>query len=365
MNRPKRLEKEPTMLIIGCDFHPAFQQVAIFDKETGEIVVRRLAHTEEALAFYRSVAGGALIGLESTGYSGWFERAVEKMGHQLWVGDATQIRASMTRKQKTDKRDAEHIVKLLLEDRFPKIWVPTEAERDTRQLLLHRDKLVRMRTLIKNQLQYLAMNQGLRLKWKLWTAAGQRDLTELEMNPHAADRRASLLRLLEQLEPEIQQLDRAVEQEAERRPEAVRLMSHPGVGPVTSLAFVLTLGPAERFPGARQVASYFGLIPSERSSGGKQRLGHISKQGNAFMRFLLVEAGHTACRQDPELKRFYGHCKHTHQHAGVAKVAVARKLAVRLYWMLRDRLDYPALLRRRSHAGQPESFRGRKFRPTA
>jgi transposase len=142
-------------------------------------------------------------------------------------------------------------------------------------------------------------------------------------------------------------------------------MTHPGVGPVISLAFVLTLGPPERFPGARQVASYFGLIPSEHSSGGKQRLGHITKQGNSFMRFLLVEGGHTACRKDPELKRFYGQCRHRHQHAGVAKVAVARKLAVRLYWMLRDRIDYAALLRRGSHAGQPESFRGRKLRPTA
>ena len=353
------------MLIIGCDFHPAFQRVAIFDKQTGEIVVQRLEHPEEALAFYGSIGSGALIGLESTGYSGWFERAVEKMGHQLLVGDATQIRASMTRKQKTDKRDAEHIVKLLLEDRFPKIWVPSSADRDARQLLRHRDKLVRMRTLVKNQLQFLAMNQGLQLKWKLWTEAGQRQLADLELSPYMSERRASLLRLLDQLEGEITQLDAAVEREAEARPEAVRLMTHPGVGPVISLAFVLTLGPPERFPGARQVASYFGLIPSEHSSGGKQRLGHISKQGNAFLRFLLVEGGHTACRKDPELKRFYNHCKRTHQHTGVAKVAGARKLAVRLYWMLRDRIDYAALLRRGSHAGQPESFRGRKLRPTA
>ncbi len=349
------------MLIIGCDFHPGFQRVAIFDKATGEVVVRRLGHPGEALQFYGSLPSGVLIGIESTGYSGWFERALEKMGHQAWIGDATQIRASMTRKQKTDKRDAEHIVKLLLEDRFPRIWVPSETDRDARQLLMHRDKLVRMRTLVKNQLQYLAMNQGLQLKGKLWTVAGQEQLAELELQPYSSERRASLLRLLEQLEAEIAQLDKAVEREAESRPEAVRLMTHPGVGAVTSLAFVLTLGPAQRFAGGRQVGSYFGLIPSEHSSGGKQRLGHISKQGNAFMRFLLVEAGHTACRKDPELKRFYGHCKHNHQHAGVAKVAVARKLAVRLYWMLRDRLDYDALLSRRSHAGQPESFCGRKF----
>jgi len=148
--------------------------------------------------------------------------------------------------------------------------------------------------------------------------------------------------------------------EAEARPDAVRLMTHPGVGPVISLALVVTLGPAERFAGARQVASYLGLIPRERSSGGKQRLGGISKQGNSFLRYLLVQGGHNAARLDPELRRFYGHCKHSHAHAGVAKVAVARKLAVRLYCMLRDGISYAEWSsRRRSHAGEPESCCGR------
>ena len=351
------------MLIIGCDFHPPFQQVAIYDPEAGEIVVRKLKHTQEALEFYGSLPPGARIGLEATGFSRWFEQAMEKMGHELWVGDATQIRASMTRKQKTDKRDAEHIVQLLLQQRFPKIWVPSGADRDARQLLLHRDKLVRIRTQVKNQLQFLALNQGLQLKGKLWSQAGQEQFTELEMSPYTSERRASLLRLLEQLEAETKELDAAVEREAEARPEAVRLMTHPGVGPVTSLAFVLTLGPPERFAGARQVASYFGLIPREHSSGGKQRLGHISKQGNSFLRFLLVEAGHTACRMDSELARCYGHLKHTRQHSGIAKVAVARKLAVRLYWMLRDRLDYSALCQTRMQASLGHSVVGGSDRP--
>ncbi len=349
------------MLIIGCDFHPGFQQVAIFDPQTGEIVQRRLGHPQEAIEFYRQLSAGVLVGLESTGYSGWFERVLEQLGHQVWVGDATQIRASMTRKQKTDKRDAEHMVKLLVEGRFPRIWVPSPEDRDARQLLVHRHKLVQLQTQVKNQLQFLAMNQGLQLKWKLWTRAGRQKLEQLPLAPHAGARRASLLALLDQLDQQIAALDATVLREAEARPEAMRLMTHPGVGPVVSLAFVVTMGPVERFAGARQVASYFGLIPRERSSGGKQRLGGISKQGNSFLRYLLVQGGHSAARLDPELRRFYGHCTHTHEHAGVAKVAVARKLAVRLYWMLRYRMDYAALCQqRRSHAGQPESCCGRK-----
>ena len=155
-------------------------------------------------------------------------------------------------------------------------------------------------------------------------------------------RRQQLLRALDSLDAEIGELDRRVSEEALRRPEAVRLMTHPGVGSVTALAMVLTLGPAERFESGKQVGSYFGLIPSEDSSGGKQRLGKISKQGNSFLRFLLVEAGQTAARYDPQLKRFYRRLA-VRKSRGVAKVAVARKLATRLYLMLREDWTYAQL----------------------
>jgi transposase len=195
---------------------------------------------------------------------------------------------------------------------------------------VHRHKRVQTLTRVKNQLHALAMNQGLRLRWQLWSREGLQQLEGLPLLPYASARRTDLLRQLEEMEAEIEKLDKPVRQEAESRPEARRLMSHPGVGPVTALAYVLTLGDVRRFEHARQVASYLGLIPSEESSGGKQRLGHISKQGNPLMRFLLVEAGHSAVRKDGELARCYSRLKHRHS-TGVAKVAVARKLALRLY----------------------------------
>lgn len=121
----------------------------------------------------------------------------------------------------------------------------------------------------------------------------------------------------------------------ESRPEAVRLMEHKGVGPVTALAFVLTLGPIGRFPNSRKLISCLGLNPGEHSSGGHQRLGHISKQGNTMLRWLLVQAGHGAAQFDPELRRRYQHLKFR-RGGGIAKVALARHLAVRLYWTLRQ-----------------------------
>jgi len=343
------------MLIIGCDFHPGFQQLAMFDKQTGEISYRRLRTPEEAGAFFRSLEEKALVGLESCGFSQWFERQVEETGHELWVGDAAQIRASVVRQQKTDQRDAEHMVHLLVENRFPRLWVPSAAERDVRQLLVHRHQRVRMRTQVKNQLHAIALNQGLRKQRQLWSAAGREQLEKLALPPYTARRRDELLRQLDQLDEQIAALDQVVRAEAGKRPEVVRLMTHPGVGPQTALAFVLTMGEVARFARAKQVSSYLGLIPREHSSGGKQRLGHISKQGSPFLRFLLVEAAQSAARWDPELKRAYVRLGMRRSRAQ-AKVAIARRLATRLYWMLRQGWSYAQLSS--SGAGKPESSRG-------
>ncbi|PYV48043.1 MAG: IS110 family transposase [Acidobacteria bacterium] len=188
------------------------------------------------------------------------------------------------------------------------------------------------------------MGQGVCRRKQLFTAKGRQELEGLALGPWASYRRQELLQLLDQLEQSLAKLDQAVEQQAKREPLAVRLMTHPGMGPVTSLAFVLTIGPVDRFPGSRQVVSYLGLNPQEHSSGGRQRLGAISKQGNPMLRWLLVEAGHTAARFDPQLRRLYQRLKFR-RGAAVAKVATARKLAVRMYWMLRNPTDYAQLVR--------------------
>ncbi len=345
------------MLIIGCDFHAGFQVLSIFDNRSGEVSEKRLAHPQEAIVFYRGLKEPARVGIEAGAPCQWFRRLLAECGHQLWVGDAAKIRAAETRKQKTDRRDAELIMRLLVEGRFPRIWVPTEAERDVRQLLMDRHHRLRTRTAAKNQLQSLAMNQGVRKGKRLWSASGRQLLADLAMLPQAARRRDQLLEWVGVLDQQIAALDVMISGEVRRRADARLLMTHPGIGPQTALATVLTLGEVHRFAHARKVPSYLGLVPSEYSSGGKQRLGHISKQGSALMRFLLVEAGQTAVRLDEELKRIYKRMWVRKGNRAVAKVMVARRLAVRLYWMLRNQWTYAELVRQ---AGEPESFRGKQ-----
>ncbi len=328
------------MKIIGCDFHPSFQQIAMVDTETGEHQEERLTPSE-AVRFYRQLQGKVIVGIEACGNTQWFERLLSQLRHELWLGDAGKIRAMEVRKQKTDRRDAELLLRLLLEGRFPRLWVPSPEQRDLRQLLLHRHKLVGMRRQVKNQLQHLALNQGVQRKWKLWSRAGRKELEELPLEGWTARRREELLLLLDDLETRVGKLDQAAGEAAEKDAVARLLQTHPGVGPITALAYSLTLGEIERFVQSRQVVSYLGLNPAEHSSGGRQRLGSISKQGNPMLRSLLVEAGQSAARLVPELKRAYQRLKHR-KHSAVAKVMVGRKLAVRLYWMWKTQQPYTA-----------------------
>jgi transposase len=333
------------MKIVGCDLHTRYQQIAMLDEETGELIERRLEHESgEARAFYAALVGSVRVGIEATGHTRWFERMLTEMGHELWIGDAAQIRAAMVRKQKTDARDAAHLLEMLLSGRFPRLWRPTMAERDLRQLVWHRQKLVWMRNAVGNQLHALAMGEGVCRKKKLFTKKGRAELESLALDWWASRRRRELLQMLDGMDSSLKEFDQAVAEQAEQNASAVLLMTHPGVGPVTSLAFVLTLGPVTRFERSKQVVSYLGLNPREHSSGGKQRLGAISKQGNPMMRSLLVEAGQTAARLDGELRQDYQRLK-LRRGSGVAKVAIARKLAVRMYWMLRGRASYAQLVR--------------------
>src|SRR5262245_24392511 len=320
------------MIIIGADFHPEFEQLAFVNTETGELQEKRLQHREEAEKFYRELAAiGAQVrvGMEASGHAGWLERLLAELRFELWIGNAAEIRRQQVRKQKTDRQDAQLLLKLLMEDRFPRIWVPSWENRDLRQLLWQRQRMVQARTRIMNQLQAVALNEGLVCKKRLWRERGRQQLEAFPLARWARRRRHDLLELLDRLNPTIAELSQAIEQAVEKCPEAQRLMTHPGVGPLTALACVLIIGRAERFQCGKQIARYLGLVPLEKSSGNRRRLGHITKPGNSMLRFLLVEADQVTVRSIPEWRGKYFHLM-MRRGRKIAKVAMARRLAVRL-----------------------------------
>jgi transposase len=295
--------------------------------------------------FYANLPPPVVVGIEATGSMRWFLRLMEELGVTCIVGDPAKVRKTETRRQKHDRRDAALLLQLLTEDRFPSIWMPPSEFCELRELLRHRDQWVRMRARVKNALQGLALAHGVRRGAGLWTRSGQATLTSLPLAPHASHRRSELQALNDHLTTQIDMLDQQVSEQARARPQACRLMTHPGVGPVTALATEVFLGDPSRFVDAKALASYVGLIPSEYSSGDRQRLGTLTKQGNAMLRFLWCEAAIHAVRRDATLGRFYRR-KLQQKGLGKARVAVARKLGIRLWILLRDQIDYAEFCRR-------------------
>ena len=290
------------MQIIGCDLHARQQTLAMLDTETGEAVNRTLRHEGNSVReFYSTLPGPVRVGIEATGSMKWFVHLMEELGIDCQVGHPATIRAAEPRRQKHDQRDAELLLKLLVENRFPSIWQPSKELLDLRGLLLHRHQWVRLRTRIQNALQAIALANGLRRGSSLWSESGQQAIASLPLATHTAHRRSELQAMYTRFEMEIEQLNQRVLEQAGQRPTAGLLMTHPGVGPITALATDVFLGDPKRFRDGKALASYIGIIPRENSSGGRQRLGGLSKQGNPLLRFLWCEAAAHAVRRDPEL----------------------------------------------------------------
>jgi transposase len=217
------------MRIIGCDLHARQQTLAMLDTTTGEVGNATLKHEGSIVReFYANLPRPARVGIEATGCMQWFVNLMEELGIECLVGHPATIRAAEPRKQKHDRRDADLLLALLIEERFPAIWLPTKELLDLRALLRHRHQWVGLRVKIQNALQAMALANGLRRGSSLWTQAGQHAIASLALSPHAAYRRNELQAMYEKFKTEIEKLNQRVEQQARERSGTRLLMTHPG-----------------------------------------------------------------------------------------------------------------------------------------
>ena len=334
------------MTFVGCDLHTRMQQVAVLDTGTGEVSEHRLAHEGTAVEeFYAALPRPVTVGIESTGYAVWFHTLMQRLGHTLLVGDAAKIRAMVVRKTKTDRRDALHSLDLLRHDRFPTIWVPDPATRDLRALLTHRMRLVRIRTMVKNGLQAIALNSRLACGSKLLRQAGLAQLQALALPPHTARRRDQSLELLAGLTTQIRELDDAITTAALGHPDAPRLITHPGVGALTALTTIVVLGPVSRFPTA---STWSATSAWRRPCTPRPRNITSAASPSRAARCFASSSGRPPRMPPAWIPTSSGPtapCVHRRGRPK-AKVAVARKLLVRLFIMLRDQIDYDEFRRR-------------------
>lgn len=334
-------------IYIGVDFHARQQTICYLTTEGGELVTCELKHQnkDEVRAFYAQFSGHVIVGLEASGYSPWFEALLEELGCEVWLGDATEIRRRARWRQKNDRRDAELILDLMVHEEFPRLHRPAPQSREILRMLRYRQKLIKIRTMGKNSLQALALQAGLAKRSQLFTKAGQQELLTAVMSPAMQWQRAQWLQLLEPLNERLVETMLWLKQQSKDDARIRLLRTHPGIGLLTSLCLVHTLWPVSRFRNQRKVVAYAGLEPMERSSAERKHFLGISKAGSRVLRYLLVEAAHTAVKKDDDLKRFYQRLA-TRRGRPKAKTAAARKLLVRSFIMLRDEIDYAEFRRR-------------------
>jgi transposase len=331
---------------VAVDFHAREQTISWCDTADGEIHRTKLRHQhDDVRKFYEQFSGEVIVAFEASGYSAWFEQMLAELGHTVWLGNAAEIRRKAPRKQKNDRRDADLMLDLMLKGDFPRVHTFSAESRTVLRQLRYRHKLVKVRTIAKNSVHAIGINAGLPLRGRLLTQAGIEQLQVLTLSPVLAQQRDEWLALIRLMNKQIGTVEESLEQRAKDDAAVELLRTHPGIGLLTALALRYTLDPISRFTSTRCVVGYAGLDCVEDQSSERRRMGSISKQGSRLLRFLLNEAGQTAARKDPQLKQFYKRLLRRRDKPK-AKVAVARKLLVRSFIMLRDQIDYAEFVRR-------------------
>lgn len=324
-------------LYIGVDFHPYQQTVAWCDSKTGETETSTLGHDlEDVRRFYEEMPSG-IVGIEACCKARWFENLLTETGHELKFGNPALIRKRATSRHKSDKRDAELILRLLTNDEFPEVWRRSKANNEVLDILRLRHSLVGQRTQTYNRLQALARSFGLP-KGKMKSECYKLLVKNTKVGEAEALQRSQLFKLVENLDSQILELETWLRKRAKQNDQVQLLQTQKGVGYLSSLALVNAIGDISRFDRpTKQVPAYIGLDPLEDESAGKRKQSNISKAGCWITRFLIGQSAHICTRYDTNLKAFYKRLSKKKPN-GVAKTATARKLLVKLSIMLRDNI---------------------------
>jgi transposase len=324
---------------IGFDLGKLHSQVCVIT-EDGELIERRLKTDRESIAKFFCGRAPARVLIETGTESEWVARHLEGLGHEVVVADTNfaAMYATRSRRVKTDKRDARTLAEACRLGAYRPAHRTSGRRRHTRAKLAVREVMVRTRAKYITLICSLLRRDGFRVS----TGASRYfllRLARLELPELLAAEVAPLVSLLRELNERISQVDAELAKEAEADEAASRLRSVPGVGVITATSFVAALDDVSRVPSAKQARAYLGLVPSERSSGEKQRRGRVSKAGPPRVRYVLVEAAWVILRRrDPATAGLHDWATKVRQRRGacVAVVALARKLAGILYAMWRD-----------------------------
>lgn len=329
------------MWTVGIDAHDRMYVMCVLD-EDGKTVKEHTVRggPGEVAAWIKGLRGRAQACYEASLGYGMLHDALTAAGVEVQVAHPAHLRSIWQSKKKNDRIDAQKLATVLYLDRVPRVHVPAMAVREWRVLIEHRRRLVDKRTATKNGLRALLRSHAITAPKgrRLWFGPGKRWLSAAEFaSPLARLRRDQLLDELEHFDRAIKAAEKVLDQMGEKHPGVALLRTMPGVGPRTAEAVVAYVDDAQRFGSTRRVASYFGLVPCLDQSAGVRRLGHITRQGPATVRKLLVEAAWQGIRHSPSLKRMFDRIKGGRkEQTGRALVAVARHMVEVMAAMLKS-----------------------------
>jgi transposase len=323
----------------GIDIHKKYSVYTGVNEQGSVIRQGRLNNDKEA--FKQAIgAGPAKAVIEATGNWGYLHDLLEGMVEEVVVAHPLKTKAIASAKIKTDKIDSETLAQLLRTDFIPRSYIPPCEVREQRELLRYRLSLVRIQTRAKNKIHAILIKNGLEHPYSdLFGKKGRSWLESIELRPVYMMELRGYLHILDILNEEIRMVSREIDEQAKADVRAMILKTHPGIGYYSALLILAEIGDIARFPSPNHLVSYAGLNPSVHSSGGITRYGHISKQGSAYLRWIMIEVAIIAARHSPRLGNFHKHIAYKHGK-NTANIAVGRKILTSIYYMLKRKEEY-------------------------
>lgn len=326
---------------VGIDVHRKRSQVAVVDSAGVVLKNRNVVNGVDAvLSLIGEYPTHTPVAFEAAYGWGWLVELLEDYGYEPHLVHPTRCKAIASARLKNDKVDAATLAQLLRADLLPEAWIAPPSVRQLRALLRHRVQLVRLRTLLRNRIHAVLADHGQDRPAGAWSGPGRQWLAELELPAVSRAVIDDCLALIDSFAPTIDRLDSEVHARALADPRVKVLTALPGVGEFTALVILAEIGDVHRFPNARKLAAWAGLTPTVRGSDRTVRHGHISKQGSAWLRWILCEAAQTAKRH-PDFAATYA-AMARRRGKKIATTAVARKLLTRAFHLLTDADTAPA-----------------------
>lgn len=344
------------MLYVGMDIHKHFSQVAVIDQSGSVIDQRRLNHTpgEELTDYFNQFPKDTQVIMEPTCGWSWLSDCISSLGLEVILAHPLKVRLIAESQIKTDKVDAMVLAQLQRTGFLPKAYLAPPDIRKLREFIRCRCRLVQLRTMLKLQIHALLDRQGISHHFSdLFGKTGRAFLENLDLESPYQDNLSRQLRVIDLLTQEIKQIEKIIQSRVKKDPQTKRLMSIPGVGFILAYLFTSEIGDITRFPSAKKLASYCGLVPSVKQSSNRLHYGHLTKTGNSLLRWGFIEAAQVAIRWNPELKVWADKIKRKKGY-GIAVCAVARKLVNIVYQLWTQKREYMPRKIRANRSSRPD-----------